>query len=70
MTYSRFKHLWMRHIGNRPPVTNPIAVDEMRPHTIDALVAASRGDFTVFDEIGRRLDERDRNHDLSHYPLD
>lgn len=58
MDFDRFKEIWMATVGNRPAVANPVCVDRMSDHTIDALVAASNGDFTVFDEVARILENR------------
>jgi hypothetical protein len=56
MTFKRFAELWDKAgLNNLPKFKNPLVVDEMSPHTIDALVRASDGDFSTFDEIDRRL---------------
>ncbi len=56
MTFERFKQLWSEAgLNDRPPVKNPIMIDEMSPHTIDALVAAAHGDFTAFERVEKLL---------------
>ncbi len=50
MTYQRFKQLWAAAGLNDRIVGNPIAVDEMSSHTIDALLAAAEGDFSTFEK--------------------
>ena len=57
MTYSRFAQLWTALITDRPQPAhpNPIVMPGSSEKTIDALVAASNGDFDVFNEIERRL---------------
>ncbi len=60
MTYERFKELWIAAGLNDIPVpANPIAVDEMSPQTIDALVKAANGDFTIFDKVKEIMDKKD-----------
>ncbi len=50
MTYQRFEQLWIQAgLDDLKPVANATIVDNMSPHMIDALVAASDGDFTAFD---------------------
>lgn len=51
MTLNRFKQLWNKAGLNNPPkFDKPIMVDEMSDHTIDALLKAAKGDFTVFED--------------------
>ena len=54
MTFKRFKQLWIESGLPLPTET------DMSEHTVDALVAASDGDFSHFDRIQHILDERDR----------
>jgi hypothetical protein len=62
MTFDRFKQLWDALVTDRPcpPHNNPIVMEGCSSHTLDALVAASEGDFTVFDEIDQTLKGYDR----------
>lgn len=56
MTYPRFKQLWAAAgLNDLKPIDNPTMVDEMSPHTIDALVALADGDSTAFDKVKRIL---------------
>jgi hypothetical protein len=48
-TYERFKELWKKF------VPSSVSTGEPSPLT-DALIAASNGDFTAFEEIQKRLD--------------
>lgn len=59
MTYERFKELWIQAgLNNMPKFENPICMDGMSPHTIDALIAASNGDFSHFEKIDMILSDK------------
>lgn len=64
MTYERFKEIWKASGIDDIKVENPIMVDSMSKHTIDALVACSHGDFSHFDEIQKKLEVIDAQVDL------
>ncbi len=70
MTYERFKEIWDAQVAtcclapDVPPPRVPRLIDRMSDHTIDALVRASDGDFSVFDEIEALLSR----HDASPHP--
>lgn len=61
MTFKRFKQLWDALVTDRPcpPRDNPIVMEGCSSHVLDALIAASDGDFSAFDEIDRKLATHD-----------
>ncbi len=59
MTYARFAQLWTALVTDRiQQHPNPIMVDGCSPHTVDALVTASEGDFSAFDRADAILANR------------
>lgn len=62
MTFERFKQLWDALVTDRPcpPRHNTIVQEGCSSWVLDALVAASDGDFTAFDDVDRILKGHDR----------
>lgn len=62
MTFARFRQLWDALVTDRPrtPRPDPIVMEGCSRATEDALIAASDGDFTAFDDIDRALEAHDR----------
>jgi hypothetical protein len=64
MTFDRFNQIWTALVADRPaspkPEGQPLPLDNgVSEETVDALVAASNGDFAFFDEIDARLAAHD-----------
>lgn len=60
MDFKRFSEIWDERVTKRLASKKSYSfTDRMSDATIDALVAASDGIFTVFDEIDKKLKELD-----------
>jgi hypothetical protein len=66
ITFERFSEIWNREVTptmirmKNSKSKKVIHQDGCSQHTIDALVAASNGDFSHFDKIDRLLRKHDR----------
>lgn len=58
MTYAQFKEIWDKAWGTNPPTRI-----DATPETLKALIAASDGDMSYFDDIDAKLEKFDKDYE-------